>query len=121
MNYQIETQIIWMGTSDRRNGKVKKYTTGTIKGVYESGLLVVWNLDGESFSDLIKFSDLGFKGMYLPLLSDFEESQKDLSIFQKTVLPLMLGTFYPVRRNTSDFSVLPLIQNLDRHHKNKKR
>jgi hypothetical protein len=121
MTYQIGTEIIWMGTSDRRDGKIKKYTIGTIKGVYESGLLIEWNLDGTSFSDLIKFSDLGFKGMFLPLLSEFQDSQQQLLNFQKNVLPLMLGTFYPIRRNTNKFAVLPLIQNLDRHHKNRKR
>lgn len=120
-DYQIGTQIIWMGTSARREGVVKKYTTGTVKGVYESGLLIAWSIDGESFSDLIKFSDFGYQGMYLSLLSEFQESQKELLNFQETVLPLMLGSFYPLLQNTSAFAVLSLIQNLDRHHKNKKR
>lgn len=115
IDYQANDRVIWM-SEDRREGSVKRYQKGTIKAAYKSGLLINWD---NGVLDLISYEKLGFMGMYLPLLKDFEESQESLGEFQENVKPLLFGCFYPLQPS-KDFETLPLIKNIDRHSKNRK-
>lgn len=92
-NYTTHSKVIWLASNSRRSDNVKPYTIGRVKAVYSSGLLIIWDIKGEEYPDLVSFKDIGYQGMYLPLYEDFIESQRRLAVFQKTTLPLLLASF----------------------------
>jgi len=112
--------VIWLGC-DRRDGAIARYTRGTVIATYKEGLTIAWHLPSGDISDIISFGSMGYLMMSVLLLTEYTTHSQDLTHFSDVMLPLLLTSFYPVKKQTNPFAPIGLIAAFDRFHKNKRR